>query len=166
MRTILSVAFLLLYGWTNAQSTGDGRIRPPQPDYYIDSQKVNFPLTWIDPQNIAHINIPPKDSAHPNGAVYLTWKTPRPAFLNLREISDKESELAGNNVIYIIDDSLIRDTSLVRIEAANVFRIHSLASSQTSYVPHNAGPVSVVLVETKASFQKKPPPAGVVYHIH
>lgn len=166
MRTILSVAFVLFYGLANAQSTGEGRAQPPEPDYYIDSQKVNFPLTWIDPQNIANINIPPKDNAHPNGAVYMTWKTPGPVFLNLREISDKEPGLVGNHIIYIIDDSLIRDTSFVRIEAANVFRVHSIASSQTSYLPQNVGPVNVVLVQTKASFQKKLPPTGVVYHIH
>jgi hypothetical protein len=140
--------------------------QPPAPDYYIDSVKINFPLFWCNPQNIADINIPKKDEAHPNGAVYMTWKTPHPTFLSLGSISAKQTGLTGAPVAFVIDDSLINDTANVRIEAADIFRVHTINSAQISYWPKDTGPVTILLVETFTSFNKKEPPQGQILHIY
>jgi hypothetical protein len=54
----------------------------------------------------------------------------------------------------------------VRIEAANIFRVHTVNSAQLSYWPKDTGPVTILLVETFASFDKKQPPQGHILHIH
>jgi hypothetical protein len=116
MKAIISSILIMLCGWTRAQSSAIPSTA--QPDYYIDSVRIDFSLFWVNPQDIAKTKISEKDKTNPNGAVYLTWKLPHPVFLSLGNISDKQTLVTTAPILYIIDDSLIGDTANLRIEAA------------------------------------------------
>jgi hypothetical protein len=132
------------------------------PDWFIDSVKIDFSLDWINPQHIASIYVQKEIKGHPNGVIYLEWKTPHPEFRSLGDISATQP-LTKALILYIIDDSLIRDTANVRIEAANIFQVHTVSSAQIGYFPAGARPVSIVLVETFASFHKQEPQPGTIH---
>jgi hypothetical protein len=131
------------------------------PDWFIDSVKIDFSLNWANIQHIERIDVEKEIKGHPNGVIYLKWKTPHPEFRSLGDISATQP-LTKAPVVYIIDDSLIRDTANVRIEAANIFQVHMVSSAQIGYFPAGARPVSIVLVETFASFNKKVPEPGTI----
>ena len=132
------------------------------PDYFIDSVKIDFTLDWINPQHIASMYVQKQTKGHPNGVIYFEWKTPHPEFRSLGDISGAQP-LTKAPILYIIDDSLIRDTASVRIEAANIFQVHTISSAQIGYFPARARPVSIVLVETFASFHKQEPQPGTIH---
>jgi hypothetical protein len=169
MRILIAILLLVCFGCASGQQAPP--VFPNQlpltltkqqpPDWYIDSVKIDFSLTWLNPMHIESINVEKQTKGHPNGAVYLQWKTPHPAFRSLWDISATQP-LTKGPILYIIDDSLIRDTANVRIEAANIFQVHTVSSAQIGYFPAGARPVSIVLVETFASFNKKVPEPGTI----
>jgi hypothetical protein len=160
------VIALLLFIWQGQTQAQTSTTTFPPPDYYIDSVKIGFPLTWMNPQNIAAISVSQGNETHPNGSIYLTWKTPHPVFFSLADVSDADPTLKGKPIFYIIDDSLISDTTNVRIEAANIFQVHRLDSPHVRYLPKDTGPLTLVLIETFASFHKQEPPKGQGPIIH
>jgi hypothetical protein len=89
-------------------------------------------------------------------------KAPHPEFRSLGNISGAQL-LPKGPIFFIIDDSLIRDTANVRIEAANIFQVRTVSSAQIGYFPTGAPPVSIVLVETYASFHKQEPQPGIIH---
>ncbi len=170
MRILIAILLLVCCGCAlHAQTILPPEHLPPSltkqlpPDFFIDSVKIDFPLDWINPQHIASVYVQKEAKGHPNGAIYLEWKTPHPGFCSLGDISAAQPGLTKAPILYIIDDSLIRDTANVRIEAANIFQVHTVSSAQIGYFPAGARPVSLVLVETFASFHKQEPQPGTIH---
>jgi hypothetical protein len=164
---ILLVSFLLcLYGYGKAQpaqrSSGDPVV------YYIDSQRVNSHLFYIDPASISNINLANgfDKNGHKEGRMYITLKTPRPKFLTLKDISDKQ---AGNDladILYIIDDSVIQDTTGVRIDPSYILHIKFDSTADKKYLSSHSRQMQIVLIGTKAQLNKPDPSKGPSIHIH
>ena len=143
MKIILLGCLLGLCGYANGQlmlitqkSAADSMT------VYIDSQKVDFPITYLDPNNI-------KDASYSGNKVYLTWITPHPVFLTLGDISSKRTRYPRSTILYIIDDSLIKDTANVRIDPSYILRVKYDSTADKKYLSPDYRQMGILLIETK-----------------
>jgi hypothetical protein len=128
------------------------------PAIFIDSQRVDYKIDYLDPQNIRDIKVyNGLDSLrHTNGSIYITRKNPHPRLLSLDDIARTQPISSGDRILYIIDDSLITDTSRIRIESSIVLRIHPASLKDVTYLKDFDAKVALLFIETSSKKRNKP----------
>lgn len=131
--------------------------------FYIDSVRINFGLDYLDPQNITNINVV-KDKNLPgsnSGRIYITWRTPHPVFWSLADIAGMQSIKGtpikkGANILYIVDDSVINDPGVIRMDPSYITQVRAIDIADIPYLRKNAPFTAILQIRTKRLF---PPPA-------
>jgi hypothetical protein len=159
MKLIVFVCFLGWHGFANGQSTPRSQKTAADPMIvYIDSQKVDFPITYLDPNNV-------KDAHYSGNKVYLTWKTPHPVFLTLKDIASRQTGYTRSDILYIIDDSVMRDTTNVRIDPSHILRVRYDSTTDKKYLSPNYRQMGIILIETKKRLSKIDSSTGPIFYI-
>jgi hypothetical protein len=125
------------------------------PAIYIDAQRADFPITYLDPENVESVwVVKGEDSINKkSGIIYITTKNHLPP-LTLADISRGQPGLKEKNVLYIIDDKMITDTINVRIDSSIIVRIEAVHSADIPYLVKGGEPFGVLLISTKINFKK------------
>ena len=160
MKILLLLACLFgVHGYTSGQSASrPKKTAADSMTYYIDSQKVDFQMIYLDGDNI-------KDISLLSNRMYITWKTPHPVFLTLKDIASRQTGYTGSNILYIIDDSVIKDTTNVRIDPSYILRVKYDSTSDKKYLSPDYRQMGILLIETKRKNNKIDSSTGPIYHI-
>jgi hypothetical protein len=159
MKIILLGCLLGLCGFTNAQLVSRPQKMPADSmTFYIDSQKVDLKLFFFDGDNI-------KDISLLSNRMYITWKTPHPVFLTLKDIASRQTGSTRSNILYIIDDSVIKDTTNIRIDPSYILRVKYDSTTDKNYLSPSYRQMGLILIETKRKNNKIDSSTGPIYHI-
>jgi hypothetical protein len=119
------------------------------PAAFLDSQRINLSRFYINPANIqdvkAYGGFDP--IGHTNGSIYITWKNPHPNLLTLKDISENLPGLSGKKILYIIGDSLITDTAMIRIDPSAIIRIHAASAKEVTYIRGVGDQLALLFIE-------------------
>jgi len=139
------LAGLLVFSAANAQ------YEPVPPAYYVDSQQVNFNNIYMDVNNISNINVQKGESADrkTNGRIYITLKVPFASFLPLEALSHRQEELKDRKVLYMIDDSVVKDTSGIRIDPSYIAGVRAVNVASIPYVGGSEEKLGILFIKTK-----------------
>jgi len=139
------LAGLLAFSVANAQYV------PLPAAFYVDSQQVNFNNIYLDVQNISDINVQKGESADgkTNGRIYITLKVPFTSFLTLEALSHRQEELKDRKVLYMIDDSVLRDTSGVRIDPSYIAGVRAVNVASIPYAGGSEEKLGILIIKTK-----------------
>jgi hypothetical protein len=125
------------------------------PAIFIDSQLVNLSLIYLDMGSVDHINIIDglDTTSKTNGKIFVSLKYPHPVFLTLADISDVIPKLNGYDIMYIIDDSLIDDTTGIKIDPSYVIQTHAFISTRRQEKSNTLCALGIVIIQTKRRSQ-------------
>lgn len=84
---------------------------------------------------------------------FVSLKYPHPVFLTLADISGGIPKLDGYDILYIIDDSLIEDTTGIRIDPSYLIQTHAFVSTRLQEKSNNICTLGIVIIRTKRSSQ-------------
>ena len=146
-----------------AYASGQSASRPQKTPvdsmtFYIDSQKVDLKLFFFDVDNIKNISLL-------SNKMYITWKTPHPVFLTLKDIASRQTGHTRSNILYIIDDSVIKDTTNIRIDPSYILRVKYDCTTDKNYLSQDYRQMGIILIETKRKNNKIDTSKGPIYHI-
>ena len=148
MKTILLGCLLGLCGYANGQpASRPQKTAADSMTFYIDSQKVDLKLFFFDVDNI-------KDISLLSNKMYITWKTPHPVFLTLKDIASRQTGYTRSNILYIIDDSVINDTTNIRIDPSYILRVKYDSTADKNYLSPSYRQMGLILIETKRKNNK------------
>ena len=121
------------------------------PTFYIDSQYVNSTNIYVNPDNRQNITVQkaPVGDLTISGRIYITLKQPFTSFLTLSTITSRQTLLPTRNIVYIIDDKLIKDTSGIRIDPSLVLDINSYDMSDMHYIGSSGTKMGMIIIRTK-----------------
>jgi hypothetical protein len=137
-----------------------------RPAFFIDSMRVDFEKTYIEPDNIKDINVVKGyDSVfQADGKVYITLKSPKPILLTLTDVIAKKTSLKSpSRILFIIDGKVQTDTAGVRIESSIVRTVQVTNETDINYLRGNVRPMSILSIET--SLPKPPAPDSAIIRI-
>jgi len=139
------LAGLLAFSVANAQR------EPVPPAFYVDSQQVNFNNIYLDLNNISDINIQKGESADgkTNGRIYITLKVPFASFLTLEALSLRQEEFKDRKVLYMIDDSVVKDTSGVRIDPSYIASVRAVDVASIPYAGGSGEKLGILIIKTR-----------------
>jgi hypothetical protein len=125
------------------------------PAIFIDGQRVNYPITYLDPNNWASLQVVKgEDSVNKtSGVIYLMTKS-HLLPLTLADISRAQPGLNTKNIVYIIDDEMIKDTMNVRIDSSVILRVQAVNSADNPYLIKGSDSFGVLLISTKIKFKE------------
>lgn len=128
------------------------------PAVFINSQRVNYAITYLDPNNLENIEVVSGiDSVNKtSGSIYLTTKSPYQPPLTLADISRGQAGFNANNknIVYIIDDKVIADPLMVRMDSSIILRIQAVNSTDISYLAKSGDPFGILVISTKLKFKE------------
>jgi len=121
------------------------------PSFYLDSQPVNISTIYLNPDNIQSINVQKAalGDLTTSGKIYLTLKQPFTTFLTLPAITSRQTLLPTKNIVYVIDDNLIKDTSGIRIDPSLVLSVDTYDMSDVHYIGNAGTKMGIIIIRTK-----------------
>ena len=145
MKKIFTVCVALLLA-----SSGSHIFAQIFPTFYLDSQSVNFTNIYLNPDNIQRVTVwkAPLGDPLTSGKVYLTLKQPFTSFLTLSAITSKQTLLPTKNIVYVIDDKLIKDTSGIRIDPSLVLSVDTYNMSDVHYIGDAGTKMGMIIIRT------------------
>jgi hypothetical protein len=159
MKTHFLIFFLTFGSFAFVCNRSFAQIKSKYPAaIFIDSQRVDYKIDYLDPQNISDIGVyNGLDSpGHRNGSIYITRKNPHPLLLSLDDIARNQHISPGNRILYIINDSLITDTSRIRIESSIILRIQPASLKDVTYLKDFDPRVALLFIETSSKKRNNP----------
>jgi len=129
-----------------------------EPQYYIDSIRVQR-LEIFDPEKIESINVVKnKDSAAPNGKVYIKIK--KKETLNLLTVEDlcRINHIPpGSTALFMIDNEIIKDTTNFRIDSYYILKVETVKASEILYMPGNISNFEIlkIITATRSNIERE-----------
>jgi hypothetical protein len=125
MKTIVGLIFFLVTADVFAQSQ-----LPPL--YYLNGEEIDMENVHVNPSSISDIKVV-KDTER--GAIYMTTKR-RLTFLTLDMILRTNTEIrdSASQIIYIVNDNLVNDTSKVKVDASYFVEIEIKRLDRLTYI--------------------------------
>jgi hypothetical protein len=143
MKTIITIFLAIITLTGNAQIKSPFAEKKSLPAYFLDSVKIdNAYLTYLNPDDIAAVNVYKDAKLYPNGAVFIALKdhTIVNKLLNDKLLSLNDIFKANVHepdrrkpVVYLINDELLTDTSNIRIPSIFVKYVTIVKASETPY---------------------------------
>lgn len=129
-----------------------------EPQYYIDSIRVQR-LEIFDPEKIESINVVKnKDSAAPNGKVYIKIKkTETLNLLSVGDISRINHIPSGSTALFMLDNEIIKDTTNFRIDSYYILKVETVKASEIRYLPGNISNFEIlkIITATKSNIERE-----------
>ena len=169
MKNIILVLLLFIgfIGKGQVKATVPARqLLTPKPVYLIDSIKVDERyLKYIDPEEIASLNVFKDALNYHDGAVFIQLKEKgllerlmHSKWLSLGEIAGQNIKVADKQkpVLYLVDEKLLTDTSNVRIPVICLNKVSIVKASETEYFKTALPDVLIMMIATKPLSDKPP----------
>jgi hypothetical protein len=123
---------------------------------FVDNRRANFPMAYLDPNNIASMQIiKGADSINKTGgSVYITTKSGYLPALTLADILRGQPEFNAKNILYIMDGNLISDTTNLRIDPFTLVKVQTVNSADASYLAQKGEPLVVVMISTTTKYKQ------------
>jgi hypothetical protein len=149
---------LILFFNSTVFSQAISPLTKEEPQYYIDSIRVQR-LEIFDPNKIESINVVKnKDSAAPNGKVYINIK--KTETLNLLTIGDIISMNhipSGSTSLFLLDNEIIKDTTNFRIDSYYILKVETVKSTELKYLRGNISNFEIlkIITATQSNIEKE-----------
>lgn len=129
-----------------------------EPDYYLNSSKIDFKKVYLNPKSIESINISKNnENGHPNGEVHIVSKKDKLSFLNLQQVLIQYAVQSGSKdpVLFIIDNNVMYDTSDIRIDKSYIKQVKVNNLGQTNYINKKSAHLTIVQIILSPEGDKK-----------
>lgn len=132
-----------------------------EPAYIIDSVRLidgGVYSNYIDPNQIATINVVRDASLYPNGALFISLKDhsiltrlQQDKWLSLSDIASKSIADTGKAkpVLYILNDKLLTDTTGIKIPSICIAGVSLIRASETAYFKTALPDALILMISTK-----------------
>lgn len=152
MRTLLSFFcfFIVVALFAQSKSKIVDHSKYP-PIYYIDSIEVGKRPVGVDVNSIIYMTVDNKysDSAmRINGKIYLTTKK-KYVFYNVADILARYNVKVDNNMVFMFDGVLIKDTSSLKIDSSYIIKVVTTVGAASQYLKKILPELSFVNMLTK-----------------
>jgi len=140
--------------------------RPIPPAYYVDSQNISMKKVYVNPDNISQINVVKGKLGDltNSGAIFITLKQSYSSFLSISDIiRRKDPGFSETKVLYIVNDSVIKDTSGIRIDPSFVLSVHAVRVTDPSFLCNGQSKMGIVVIDTRPNGAAPPKdPEGTI----
>ncbi|QJD95138.1 hypothetical protein HH214_04220 [Mucilaginibacter robiniae] len=159
MRRAITAMLLIIGAASLAQNKTAVAAPGDQPVYFVDSVQINeanMPLVeHIAPQEIASLQIG-NNPKYPQGSIYITLKDHslldkllKDKLLTLADITEKNMPGQKKQIIYLVDNKMLTDTSGIRIPSNYVKNVKVVKANETPYFKTTFPKAVIVMISTK-----------------
>lgn len=145
MRILLFTVFLLLVSFVYGQ-------KPKTPDYYINSEKVDFSKIFLNPISVDSLTISKKTE---NGAVFIFTKSSF-NLLSLDDVLRKNNALntSSKNVVIRIDGKIINDITNLMIDDSYFVYIETERLKDVNYITEKFRELIIINISLESKERK------------
>jgi hypothetical protein len=124
------------------------------PDYYLNSKKVQIENLYLNPWSIDSISVNKKTE---NGEIYIFTKTRKVNFLSLEDVLKKYTNLSSssNSVLFRINGNILDDLSNIRIDDSYFIYVETRKLSETQYLAKKFRELVIVEISLEKEERKQ-----------